>query len=880
MEQSPTFRPNRLLREQRLEQHWSQRELADKLGTTEVTVKRWERGSQQPSAYYRLHLCRVFGKSAAELGLLTEEPAPPVAEPASIVDTPALNSVPFQIASATLPAASTLTKEQQNRLLLLHRLHRAYRDLFEHSLHGANWIELHLTDLPDAVQNVTQRLRPRMKHVGRSWPVGTTLLEVYKALNGELLILGDAGCGKSTLLLDLALQLVESAEQTEAMPFPVIFPLSSWAQNRLPLHLWLTAQLSQIYDLPIALAEYWVEMHEILPLLDGLDEMEASARPACIAAINIYHHQHMMPLVVCSRKSEYEEATQQQQLRLQGALLVQPLVGEQVEAYLSQQGERVAVLRDALKRYTELQTVVTTPLILSILALTYQGDPTQDLPYDGSPDVQREILAHYIASMLAQNRAGTSHSLTYLSQWLRSLAQYMRQQNQTIFYLERLQSDWLSSRQRRVYLWGGVRFPAMLMGVLALLLIQGFLLVLSPPLRHVLSEELLINVLLGIFLGWLWSESAVARILSTVGPPRGYRLWIKRIAISLLLGGLVGVVFTRVAPIQRMDVGLLIGSIIGLGSLFLQVRFARNPVRERIYTPSSSVRLRWSWRKGSWERAVLVALLFGSVFGLLYGFGSQWDYWWSYGLSYALIVSVSYGLSSKLVGLTIGLFAGDIRLTEQVRWSRGSMLRSLCTVAHLSRTLALIVGLTLIIGVSYTISIGTRSGVSYGLGIGVSYGLSYWCLFGLFQGIVPEQMDDEYRLVPNEGIRRSWRNSLILGFVGGSMIGTIALLAFLLSTWPGQASVGIESYVLAYKLSIVFIMALSAGGFVWLLTGGVAVLRHVLIRRLLWYARVLPWQAISFLEDATDRMLLKRVGGGYSFVHRLILDYFADEEVK
>jgi hypothetical protein len=31
-----------------------------------------------------------------------------------------------------------------------------------------------------------------------------------------------------------------------------------------------------------------------------------------------------------------------------------------------------------------------------------------------------------------------------------------------------------------------------------------------------------------------------------------------------------------------------------------------------------------------------------------------------------------------------------------------------------------------------------------------------------------------------------------------------------------------------------------------------------------------------FLDEAADRLLLRKVGGGYVFVHRLLLDHFAD----
>lgn len=58
------------LRQERIERNWRQRELAERLGTTVVTVTRWERGSHQPSAYFRVKLCALFGKSAEELGLI------------------------------------------------------------------------------------------------------------------------------------------------------------------------------------------------------------------------------------------------------------------------------------------------------------------------------------------------------------------------------------------------------------------------------------------------------------------------------------------------------------------------------------------------------------------------------------------------------------------------------------------------------------------------------------------------------------------------------------------------------------------------------------------------------------------------------------------
>lgn len=60
---------NERLRQERIQRNWRQEDVAEKLGTTPLTVSRWERASHQPSAYFRAKLCTLFGKSAQELGL-------------------------------------------------------------------------------------------------------------------------------------------------------------------------------------------------------------------------------------------------------------------------------------------------------------------------------------------------------------------------------------------------------------------------------------------------------------------------------------------------------------------------------------------------------------------------------------------------------------------------------------------------------------------------------------------------------------------------------------------------------------------------------------------------------------------------------------------
>ena len=71
---------NEKLRKERLERGWSQQYVADQLGIAVVTYNRWERGRQQPTAYYSLKLGALFGRSTEELGLTDEKEASPSAD--------------------------------------------------------------------------------------------------------------------------------------------------------------------------------------------------------------------------------------------------------------------------------------------------------------------------------------------------------------------------------------------------------------------------------------------------------------------------------------------------------------------------------------------------------------------------------------------------------------------------------------------------------------------------------------------------------------------------------------------------------------------------------------------------------------------------------
>jgi transcriptional regulator with XRE-family HTH domain len=90
--------PNQHLRQERERRAWSQQDVADKVGTTQLTVGRWERGITMPGPYYRQKLCEIFEKTAQELGLVSES-----------VETEQATPVPLHTSSTISPSQECFT---------------------------------------------------------------------------------------------------------------------------------------------------------------------------------------------------------------------------------------------------------------------------------------------------------------------------------------------------------------------------------------------------------------------------------------------------------------------------------------------------------------------------------------------------------------------------------------------------------------------------------------------------------------------------------------------------------------------------------------------------------------------------------------------------
>ena len=915
---------NMLLKQAREEHGWSQKDVAEKIGTDSKTVSRWERKVAYPSPYFRQKLSELFKKDLRELDLLNsvererEDGDPPISKlPAGsfqVTENPPdehVDDIGLPMA-ANVPSGQrvrTSALQQQNRKRMLGRLRHSYSELLEYSLQKLVWIELGLAGMPNAVQNATNRLLRLSQQDAQTLPPGTSILDVYETSERELLILGEPGAGKSTLLLHLAQKLVQLAEQDETHPLPVILRLSSWAEQKPALEDWMGEQLALTYDVSQKLSTRWVRNEHILPLFDGLDEMDPASRSACITAINVYHREHMLvPLVVCSRRTEYEDAASHQKLALQHAVLIQPLTLEQVYASFDQIGQPLDALRQTLQTNLALQELTTTPLKLGILMLTYSRTLVPTLSHDIST-LQRQMWTDYVALMTAQKGDIRRYPLQQTCSWLSWQARNLQHHYQTVFYLERVQLDWLPAHLRQRAFWLTMRLPLFLLGILASCIIGLFLQTVFDLTTGIQAA------ILGCFLGGCFSQSVSpeAGTLNATRVRRG-RDYLGKGLISAGIGLALGLSFGfELGPGYRsgdwLRDGLIYGCIIGLVCWLLLILFPLLPLQKK-YPRSQelSAYLRYLLSTLHIKRMFLGAI----GLGLAYALSTGLSYGFIYGPSTGLNFLLSYGCVIFLISLIAEKNRGGISLTERLRWTWSSFFHSLRSFKHCVTSGVLATGLFLIVGLSYGLTIGMGLPVSTNLGFRLSYGLSdglstrlsagpvtgliyglmmglivggciglaYWLGLGLFHSIAQEQIEDQDRQSLNQGVRRSALNSTIIGFLSGGLIGSLGFLGYGVSYWLNEGlSKGLNaglSGVLGYALSAVWFFAIAGGLFGWAISGGWAVMRHFALRWLLHRRHIFPWHAQTFLNDATARILLQRVGGGYSFIHRLLLEYFAN----
>lgn len=134
---------------------------------------------------------------------------------------------------------------------------------------------------------------------------------------------------------------------------------------------------------------------------------------------------------------------------------------------------------------------------------------------------------------------------------------------------------------------------------------------------------------------------------------------------------------------------------------------------------------------------------------------------------------------------------------------------------------------------------------------GLAFGFSIGLLYGIIRGFTAPSIQTQ--TVANQGIWQSLKNAILFGLIGFIVLAMAAKsLGWLSGFW------GIYGF-----------------GFGLATGGGEACIKHFILRLILYTNGYIPWNYAHFLDYATERIFLQKVGGGYIFVHRLLLEHFA-----
>ncbi|NEP52775.1 MAG: NACHT domain-containing protein [Moorea sp. SIO3C2] len=441
------------------------------------------------------------------------------------------------------------------------------------SLHNDNLIKLVMADKREQVgrpEKITvnpsksppwwEGLRTFFRVTTESEP-GQKVIEVFnqKDIAGKLLILGAPGSGKTTMLLDLAKDLITRAQQQQNQPIPIIAELSDWKDNKQPIAEWLVANLNFRYNLRKEITQEWITTGQLLPLLDGLDELGLERQRLCVQQLNQFV-KDVPQIVVCCREEEYKAS--EQILEMRGAVCLQPLSDQQIEAYLK--GLNCQQLWPGIQQDSEgLLELARMPFLLHLIPVAYPDglkrverelkDPKAKEDYQNQ--CRQRLFQDYIDRKLKENHNRRGYSEEETRRWLGWLAKRLKEEKQTEFWIEKMQPDMLNkSRKKGLY-------------QLSLGLVYGLI--------FSMIFDLTLGLFYGVIYGRFFNKVDLSKTITLSWKDR--KKIIEELIYGLIYGLSVGLIYglsvgLSVGLIRGLIIGLLYGLIRGLSGEEVKTR--------------------------------------------------------------------------------------------------------------------------------------------------------------------------------------------------------------------------------------------------------------------------------------------------------------------
>lgn len=247
---------------------------------------------------------------------------------------------------------------------------------------------------------------------------------------GRLVILGEAGSGKTVLVERLLYGLLEQRSADDAVH--VRIPLGSWPLDGPDLDTWMAKYLIGIepdlkdlaprrYGKRVRRADVLLREGLVVPVLDGFDELQITARREVLRKINSAMRARR-PIILASRPEAYRAAvempgdTRAQLLSGAAGIELLPVTADRAETYLRQKGGDWDDLCRHLGTDDAVGVALRSPLTLFLCRTVYErtdhpAPPTASELCDARrfPDavaIRSHLFASFIPAVYRETRAG------------------------------------------------------------------------------------------------------------------------------------------------------------------------------------------------------------------------------------------------------------------------------------------------------------------------------------------------------------------------------------------------------------------------------------------------------------------------------------------